>query len=103
MGNAGNDGFFGKPGNIYNTDETGLQLNTRAGQVLAEKGSKSVPSISPSEKGETITVLACCNAERVHLPPYCVLNGENAKAEWADGMPPSSRVRMSEKSAYVMS
>ncbi|XP_031344709.1 uncharacterized protein LOC116171810 [Photinus pyralis] len=70
--------LFDKPGNIYNTDETGLQLNTRA-------------------------VVACCNAEGVYLPPYCVFKGKNAKAEWADGMPPASRIRMSEKSAYVTS
>ncbi|XP_050310783.1 uncharacterized protein LOC126746519 [Anthonomus grandis grandis] len=93
------NGLFGRPGNIYNTDETSLQLNTRAGQVLGKKGSKSIPSISP---GKTFTVVAFCNAE-VYLPPYCVFKGKNAKAEWADGMPPGSRVRMSEKSAYVTS
>lgn len=52
-----------QPGNIFNCDETGLQLNTRAGQVLAENRSKCVSSISPGEKGETISVLACINAE----------------------------------------
>lgn len=93
--------LFDKPGHIYNTDETGLQLNTRAGHVLAEKGSKSIPSISPGEKGETISVIACCNAEGGFIPPYCIFKGKNKKEEWLDGMPPGSQIKMSKKSAYV--
>lgn len=93
--------LFDKPGHIYNTDETGLQLNTRAGHVLAEKSSKSIPSISPGEKGETISVIACCNAEGGFIPPYCIFKGKNKKEEWLDGMPPGSQIKMSEKSAYV--
>lgn len=95
--------LFDKPANVFNCDETGLQLNTRAGQVLAQKGSKCVASISPAEKGETISVLSCCNAEGGYLPPYCIFKGKNKKDEWADGMPPGSRIKMSEKSAYVNS
>lgn len=95
--------LFDKPGNVFNCDETGLQLNTRAGQVLAQKGSKCVPSISPGEKGETISVLACINAEGGYLPPYCIMKGKNKKEEWNDGLPPGSRIKMSEKSAYVNS
>ncbi|XP_031355917.1 jerky protein homolog-like [Photinus pyralis] len=95
--------LFDKPGNVYNTDETGLQLNTKAGLVIAEKGSKAVSTISPGEKGETISVLACCNAEGGYLPPYCIFKGKNKKDEWSDGMPPGSQIQMSEKSAYVNS
>lgn len=92
-----------KPGNIYNTDEAGLQLNCRAGSVLAEKGSKNVTSMTSGEKGETISVLTCCNAEGVFLPPYCIFKGKNKKDELLDGMPPGSAIRMSPKSAYVNS
>lgn len=95
--------LFGKPGHIFNTDETGLQLNTRPEHVLAEIGSKSVPAISPGEKGETISVIACCSAEGVYLPPYCIFKGKNRKNEWAEGTPPGSQICMSEKSAYVNS
>ncbi|CAG4994910.1 unnamed protein product [Parnassius apollo] len=52
-----------KPSCIFNMDETGLQLNNRPGHVLAEKGSKAVSTVTSTEKGETITVIACCNAE----------------------------------------
>lgn len=90
-----------KPGSIFNMDESGLQLNSRPGIVVAEKGSKTVPVVTSSEKGETITVLACCNAEGMFLPPFVVMKGVNKKKEWEDNMPPGSKVVMSKKSAYV--
>lgn len=89
-----------KPGNIYNMDETGLQLNNKAGHAVAAKGSKSISAITSGEKGETISAIACCNAEGSFLPPYCIFKGKN-KNNWADGMPPGSFIMMSPKSAYV--
>lgn len=71
--------LFNKPGSILNMDESGLQLNSRPGAVVAEKGSKAVSVITSSEKGETITVIACCNAEGTFLPPYVVMKGVNKK------------------------
>lgn len=68
-----------KPGNIYNMDETGLQLNNKAGHVVAAKGSKTISAITSGEKGETISVVACCNAEGSFLPPYCIFKGKNKK------------------------
>lgn len=82
-------------------DETGLQLNNKPTFVLAEKGSKSVPVITSGEKGETITVIACCNAEGIFLPPACIMKGKHKKAEYEDGMPPGAVLYMSEKSAYI--
>jgi len=92
-----------KPSHIYNMDETGLQLNNRPGMVLAERGSKAVVNITAQEKGETITVVACCNAEGQFLPPACIFKGKNKKSEFEDNMPPGSVVYMSQKSAYINS
>jgi len=50
------------PQSIYNADETGLQLHLRPGKVIAEKGVKSVLQVTNSERGEAVTVLACCSA-----------------------------------------
>lgn len=61
--------LFEKPGNIFNIDESGLQLNNKPGYVIAEKGSKTVSNITSGEKGETISIVACCSAEGVFLPP----------------------------------
>ncbi|CAH1980749.1 unnamed protein product [Acanthoscelides obtectus] len=67
--------LFDKPMNIFNMDESGLQLNNRLDKVLAEKGSKSVSAITSSEKGETITLVACRNAEGTFLPPAVIIKG----------------------------
>jgi len=67
-----------KPSNIYiyNMDETGLQLNNEPGLVVVAKGSKIVQVRQSNERGETITVIACCNAEGSFLSPYCIFKGE---------------------------
>ena len=61
---------------IFNMDESGLQLTTRQGSVIAEKGSKRVPQLSSGEKGETVSIVACCSATGVFLPPYVIFKGK---------------------------
>lgn len=97
------DGEMIAPNCVFNMDETGLQLNNRPGHVLAQRGSKAISTITSTEKGETITVIACCNAEGTFLPPACIMKGKNKKAEFEDGMPPGSKLFMSVKSAYITS
>ncbi|KAI4462014.1 hypothetical protein MML48_5g00018667 [Holotrichia oblita] len=67
--------------NDLNMDESGLQLNNRPGYVLAEKGSKPVSTITSTEKGETITVIGCCNAEGTFLPPACIVKEKNSSGQ----------------------
>lgn len=93
--------LFNKPGSVFNRNEIGIQLNNSPSHVLVEKGSKAVSSVTFAEKGETITVIACCNAEGIFLPPVSIMKGKNKKQEFGDGMPPGNIVYMSEKSAYV--
>lgn len=95
--------LFEKPANIFNIDETGLQLNSRPGEVLAQKGSKAVSTLMSTERGETISLVACCNAEGSFLPPAVIMKGKNKKQEWEDALPPGSILFMSEKSAYINS
>ena len=79
--------LFNKPGSVFNMDESGLQLNNRPSHVLAEKGSRAVTTLTSTEKGETITIIACCNAEGHFLPPACIFKGKYKKKEFQDGMP----------------
>lgn len=60
------------PQKIFNLDETGLQLNNNPGRVVTNKSAKMVNCISSAEKGETISVITCVNAETVfyHLVAY---------------------------------
>ncbi|XP_072395372.1 uncharacterized protein [Diabrotica undecimpunctata] len=54
--------LINKPGSIWNVDESGLQLNNEPGIVVAKKGS-DVHVRQSTERGETVTVVACANAE----------------------------------------
>lgn len=93
--------FFTKPGHVYNMDETGCQLNNVAGKVIATKGAKDVHVLTSTEKGENITIIACCNAEGQYLPPAVIFKGIREKKDFSDGLPPGSTVFMNEKSSYI--
>ncbi|XP_072378888.1 uncharacterized protein [Diabrotica undecimpunctata] len=67
--------LLNKPIYIWNCDEIGVQLNNEPKKVVASKGSKDVHVVTSAEKGETISILACCNAEEQFLPPYCIFKG----------------------------
>lgn len=95
--------ILGNPGSIYNVDETGLQLNNTPGKVIAEKGSKAVFQVTSAEKGETISLIVCCNAEGSFLPPRCIFKGKRKKPEFEFGLPSGADVVMGETSAYVNS
>ncbi|XP_031336978.1 tigger transposable element-derived protein 1-like [Photinus pyralis] len=90
-----------KPACIWNCDEIGVQLNNEPGKVIAAKGSKDVHVVTSAEKGETITVLACCSAEGQFLPPYCIFNGVYAKSQHLKSAPPGTVIKMNKKSAYI--
>nr|CAI5839174.1 unnamed protein product [Callosobruchus analis] len=78
-----------------------LATQSKTEYVIARKGSKNVAAVTSGEKGETITVISCCNAEGTFIPPICIFKGKNMKKEYEDGMPPGAKVYMSEKSAYI--
>lgn len=90
-----------KPERIYNMDESGIQLNNKPGKVVAKKGAKVVNSVTSAEKGETMTIVGCCNAIGNFLPPVLIIKGVNKKPEFEDGLPKGSKVYMNKKSAYI--
>jgi hypothetical protein len=63
-------GLIGKPANIYNVDETGLQPNNKVDKGVAVKGSKDVHVLTSDEKGERISVIACSNTKGKFLPLF---------------------------------
>lgn len=92
-----------KPENIFNVDESGIQLINKPGKVLTAKGAKDVHVITPREKGETVSLVACCSAEGRFLPPVLIMKGVNRKPEFCDGLPNGSNVYMNKKSSYINS
>ena len=59
---------------IYNADESGFPLCPKQGKVLAMRGSSVVYNFSNSDKSQ-LTVLACCSANAIYLPPMIVYPG----------------------------
>jgi hypothetical protein len=66
-----------KPGHIYNMGESGFQMNPRPCTVIGAEGSLMLYQMTSDGKGETESVIACCNAEGSFMPPTCILKGKN--------------------------
>jgi len=95
-------GLRNSPNAIYNCDETGLQLCVRPTKVVAARGDRSVLQISNSERGENVTVLACCSASGQFLPPFTIFKGKRRRPEFDDNMPAGSSVTLTD-SGYISS
>lgn len=87
----------GKPECIYNQDETGLPLNNRASNIVAQKGSRDVVSMTSVERGQNVTVLACMNAAGHFIPPFVIFRGMRKRDDFMLGMPPGTEIFMTEK------
>jgi hypothetical protein len=57
--------------------------------------------LTPHERGENATVMACCDAEGQFLPPVLILKKVDKKQELWDGLPHGSEVYMNPKSSYI--
>ncbi|XP_076667036.1 uncharacterized protein LOC143368330 [Andrena cerasifolii] len=75
--------LYTKPGNVFHVGETGCQLN--------------------NNPGESVSVLACCSAEGVFLPPSLVIKGVREVAGMEIGLPPESKVYRNPKSSEISS
>lgn len=87
----------GRPECIYNQDETGLPLNNRSPNIIAQKGSKDVISMTSVERGENVTVLACMNAAGHFIPPFVLFKGVRKRDDFMIGMPSGTEIFMTEK------
>ena len=52
--------------------------------------------MSSGEKGETVSVVACCSATGVFLPPLVIFKGIRRKEELGDGLPAGSEFCMTD-------
>ena len=64
---------------VFNMDETKIQLNNNPSAMITKNGSKTVCAITFSEKSETISQLACCNAEGMSLSLVAIMKRKNKK------------------------
>ena len=59
-------------------DETGVSMSHKPGKVVAQKGTKTVQGKAGSR--ETITVIACVNAEGSTTPPHFIMLGKTRRS-----------------------
>ena len=64
--------LISKPSQIYNTDETGVNIVHKPSKVIAQMGRCNVPALTTADKGKTHTILACVSASGQVLPPFMV-------------------------------
>ncbi|XP_011687383.1 PREDICTED: tigger transposable element-derived protein 1-like isoform X2 [Wasmannia auropunctata] len=82
---------------IFNTDETALLLNPKAGSVLARKGSKNVYNIVNNNEKENLTVLITGNAAGQLAPTLVVFNYKRVPNPIYSTLPQEFHVGKSEK------
>lgn len=90
-------GFLMSPEKIFNMDEKGCRLCLYGGsKVLAETGSKRVPSIG-NKHGENVTIVAAVNAIGHAVPPMILFKGERMQPEFVEDLPPGVICSMTPK------
>ena len=60
----------GKPGQLFNMDESGMPLDPKASKLVFQKGSNAF-NVSSGTKSQ-ITVVACTNAAGFCMPPMVI-------------------------------
>lgn len=75
------------PTRIFNADETGFSVCHVPGKIIAEKGKRSIGSVTSLEKGKTITVLCCVSASGTYVPPMIIFPRVRMKPAFMDEAP----------------
>ena len=72
-------GLVDRPSQVWNMDETGVQLEHKPRRVLARKGIKYLHARTSSNR-ETLTVIACVSAAGGSIPPHIIAKGKTSKS-----------------------
>ena len=81
--------LVGKPGQVFNMDESGFPLNPKSPKGIFEVGTQNAAAVNSGNKTQ-ITVLACVNAVGHCLPPMVIFDREKFSMELANGEIPGS-------------
>jgi hypothetical protein len=80
-------------------DETCFSVNNEPGEVITEKGIKTVHYVTSAEKGEHVPIVGACNAEGRFLQPVVISKGTYKKEDWCFGLPPGCDIYMNPQEA----
>ena len=67
------------PSDIWNMDETNLQFTHKPQKVIAKRGQRQLYSRTSDSK-ESVTIVACINANGDKMPAMCICKGKSRKA-----------------------
>jgi len=81
--------LVGKPGQVFNMDESGFPLNPKLPKGIFEVGTKNAAAVNSGNKAQ-ITVLACVSAAGHCLPPMVIFDREKFPIELANGEIPGT-------------
>lgn len=84
-----------KPCQIFNTDETGMPLDPSHPLIAAGKGQQHPQGLTSGNKSQ-ITVLSCCSAAGIVLPPLIIFDRKALKAEMTKDEVPGTMYGLSE-------
>lgn len=93
------NGLVDKPSQIWNCDESGFDLQGKAGKILGPSAPKARPYRVVTGSKEHITVLPCFNAAGQSMPPYFLFQGKRIPTSYnpLEGGVPGSAFSMTEK------
>ena len=91
--------LINRPAQIWNRDETGFDLQGKAGKVLGPSARKDQPFCVVTGSKEHITVLPCFNALGQWIPPYVLFAGKRVPTTYnpLEGGVPGSAFSFTEK------
>ncbi|KAK3096946.1 hypothetical protein FSP39_005022 [Pinctada imbricata] len=64
-----------KPAQIWNADETGFTMGTKASKVIGPTKAVSIPHVTGGSSKERLTAMFCANADGKMMPPFLVYPG----------------------------
>lgn len=93
------NGLATRPAHIWNCDETGFDLQGKAGKILGPSAPKDQPYRVVTDRKEHITVLPCFNAAGQWIPPYILFAGKRAPVKYnpLEGGVPGSTYSLTDK------
>lgn len=79
-----------KPMQVYNVNETGMNITQHKGKVLTTVGRRNVHRVVAAEKGKNHTVVACGSASGYVIPPMIIFPQVRIPPKFQANAPPGS-------------
>ena len=84
------DGQRIPPENIFNVDESGYTICQKPKKIIAQKGKRSVGTLTSAEKGKIVTAVCCMSSTGFFLPPMLIFPRARMRPELTDKAPPGT-------------